>query len=77
MRFNHIGIPTQRHFKGEIELPDLFMTVSEHRANPFGIQWQRYHPGAPYPELALMVPHVAFEVERSAVMTTLAKSTAY
>lgn len=50
-------------FDGEIDLPDLQMTVSDHTRNPFGIQWQRYWKGAPYPELVKSVPHVAFEVD--------------
>ena len=33
------------------------------RASPFGIQWQRYWEGAPYPELVKTVAHVAFEVD--------------
>ena len=63
MKFNHIGIPTTGRFEGEIPLPDLQMTVSDHQDNPFGIQWQRYWEGAPYPELVKSVPHVAFEVD--------------
>ena len=63
MKFNHIGIPTQDRFDGEIPLPHLAMTVSDHRNNPFGIQWQRYDADAPYPDLVKSVPHVAFEVE--------------
>lgn len=63
MKFNHIGIPTTERFDGEIALPDLQMTVSDHQDNPFGIQWQRYWEGAPYPELVKSVPHVAFEVD--------------
>ncbi len=63
MKFNHLGIPTTEHFDGEIDLPHLQMTVSDHQSNPFGIQWQRYWDGAPYPELVKTVPHVAFEVE--------------
>jgi hypothetical protein len=62
MRFNHVGIPTTGSFDGEIPLPHLKMTVSDHLDNPFGIQWQRYWDGAPYPDLVKMVPHVAFEV---------------
>ena len=42
MKFNHIGIPTGGSFDGEIPLPHLKMTVSDHQGNPFGIQWQRY-----------------------------------
>ena len=63
MRFNHIGIPTSERFEGEIDLPHLRITVSDHESNPFGIQWQRYWEGAPYPDLVKTIPHVAFEVD--------------
>lgn len=63
MQFNHVGIPTQDTFEGEIDLPHLKMTVSDHENNPYGIQWQRYWDDAPYPELVKTVPHVAFVVE--------------
>jgi len=63
MKYNHIGIPTIERFKGEIDLPDLKMTVSDHDNNAFGIQWQRYWENAPYPDVVKTVPHVAFEVE--------------
>ena len=63
MKYNHIGIPTRGSFEGEIPLPHLKMTVSDHKNNPFGIQWQRYWEGAPYPDLVKTVPHVAFEVD--------------
>ena len=63
MKFNHIGIPVSGSFEGEIDLPHLKMTVSDHQNNRYGIQWQRYWKGAPYPELVKTVPHVAFVVE--------------
>jgi hypothetical protein len=63
LKYNHIGIPTAGTFEGEIDLPHLKMTVSDHLGNPFGIQRQRYWAGAPYPELVKSVPHVAFEVD--------------
>lgn len=63
MKFHHLGIPTTARFEGEIDLPHLLVTVSDHQSNPFGIQWQRYWEEAPYPELVKTVPHVAFEVE--------------
>ena len=62
MKFNHIGIPVTGNFDGEIDLPHLKMTVSDHKNNPYGIQWQRYWEGAPYPELVKTVSHVAFVV---------------
>src|SRR5262249_36069447 len=61
--FDHIGIPTQERFAGEIPVPHLKITVSDHQNNPFGIQWQRYWDDAPYPDLVKTVPHVAFEVD--------------
>ena len=63
MKFNHVGIPTVDSFDGEISLPHLRVTVSDHLNNPFGIQWQRYWDDAPYPDLVKTVPHVAFEVD--------------
>ena len=63
MKFNPVGIPTTERFEGEIDLPHLKMTVSDHESNPYGIQWQRYWDDAPYPELVKTVPHVAFVVE--------------
>lgn len=63
LKYNHLGIPTKKSFEGEIELPHLKVTVSDHKSNPFGIQWMRYHEGAPYPELVTNIPHVAFEVD--------------
>ena len=63
MKCNHVGIPTLGSFEGEIPLPHLKLTVSDHRNNPFGIQWQRYWEGAPYPDLVKTVAHVAFEVD--------------
>jgi hypothetical protein len=63
MRFDHIGIPTTRSFDGEMPLPHLRMTVSDHLDNPFGIQWQRYWDESRAPDLVETVPHVAFEVD--------------
>jgi hypothetical protein len=63
MKYNHIGIPTAASFDGEIPLPHLKITVSDHKNNPFGIQWQRYWDDAPYPDLVKTIPHVAFEVD--------------
>ncbi len=63
MKYNHVGIPTTVNFAGEIPLPHLNITVSDHQNNPFGIQWQRYWDDAPYPDLVKTVPHVAFEVD--------------
>jgi hypothetical protein len=61
--FNHIGIPTNEEKQDEIHLPYLKMYVTDHEKSPNGIQWMRFEDGAPYPELVLTVPHIAFEVD--------------
>ena len=63
MKFNHIGIPTTERFEGEIDLPHLKMTVSDHENNPYGIQWQRYWDDCTLPELVKTVAHVAIVVD--------------
>jgi len=63
MKFNHIGIPTTERFEGEIDLPHLKMTVSDHENNPYGIQWQRYWDDCTVPELVKTVAHIAFVVD--------------
>jgi hypothetical protein len=63
MKFNHIGIPTTQAFDGEISVPHLKITCSDHKDNAYGVQWMRYWDDAPYPELVKTVAHVAFEVE--------------
>ena len=37
MKYNHIGIPTTERFDGEIDLPHLKTTVSDHGNNPFNL----------------------------------------
>ncbi|MBN1568694.1 MAG: hypothetical protein JXA73_12675 [Acidobacteria bacterium] len=63
MKFSHIGIPTKERFEGEIDIPHLKITVSDHANNPFGIQWMRYWEEAPYPDIVKTIPHVAFEID--------------
>ena len=62
-RFNHLGIPTKEVKQEEIHLPHLKMFVTDHMKSPNGIQWMRFEVDAPYPELVLTVPHLAFEVD--------------
>lgn len=61
--YNHIGIPTKEIQPDEIHLPHLKMYVTDHEKSPYGIQWMRFEADAPYPELVLTVPHIAFEVD--------------
>jgi len=62
-KYNHIGIPTTTPRKGEIHLKHLKVYATDHESNPYGIQWMRYEPDCPLPELVKTVTHVAFEVD--------------
>jgi len=62
-RYHHLGIPTQTPHAGERYLPALKLYVSGFESSPYGIEWMRFEPGAPYPEIIKAVPHVAFEVD--------------
>ena len=39
------------------------MYVSGFDTSPFHIEWMRFDPDSPLPELVRQVPHVAFEVD--------------
>lgn len=39
------------------------MYCTDHESNPFGVQWMRFEPDSPLPEIVKAVPHVAFEVD--------------
>ena len=62
-RYHHIGIPTTQHRENERHLPHLKMHVSGYEESPYGIEWMRFDPDCPLPELVQTVPHVAFEVD--------------
>ncbi len=63
MKYHHIGIPTRIPREGETYLEKFRLFATDHRQNPYGIQWMRYESDSPLPELVKTFPHVAFEVE--------------
>lgn len=63
LRFHHLGIPTQISHPGERYLPQHKVFICGYETSPYGIEWMRYEPGSPVPELVQRVPHVAFEVD--------------
>ncbi|MEJ2719610.1 MAG: hypothetical protein P8181_00535 [bacterium] len=63
MKYHHLGIPTTTPKSGEMYLDKFKTYCTDHESNPFGIQWMRYEPDCPLPELVKSVPHVAFEVD--------------
>jgi hypothetical protein len=63
LRYHHLGIPTTEVFAGSVYLPRLKMTVSDHMATSYGIQWMRFDDDYTFPDLVKRWPHVAFEVD--------------
>ncbi len=62
-RFHHLGIPTDMPRPDERYLVEFKVYVSGFAGSPYGIEWMRFEPGSPVPELIRTVPHVAFEVD--------------
>jgi hypothetical protein len=62
-RYHHIGIPTTERREGERLIEHYATFVSGCETSAYGIEWMRFEPGAPVPELVRTVPHVAFEVD--------------
>ncbi len=63
MKYHHVGIPTREEQPGETYLEKYGFFCTDHKANPFGIQWMRFDPDCPLPEIVQTLPHVAFEVD--------------
>ncbi len=61
--YHHIGIPIQTQRINEIYLEDYRVFISGHEESPYGVEWMRFEPDSPLPELVQTVPHVAFRVD--------------
>ena len=63
MEYHHLGIPTETPHEGETYLEQFGVYVSGFETSPYGIEWMRFGPDSPLPELVKRVPHIAFKVE--------------
>jgi len=63
MKYHHTGIPTQSPKQDETYLEKYDIYCTDHRSNPYAIQWMRYGDKCPLPNLVKEIPHVAFEVD--------------
>ncbi len=61
--YHHLGIPTQTPRENETYLKDYKVYVSGYEESPYGVEWMRFEPDSPLPELAKTVAHVAFKVD--------------
>jgi hypothetical protein len=62
-RYHHMGVPTQIPRNDENYIAQYKMYVSGFSSSPYGVEWMRFEPGSPLPEIIRTVPHVAFEVD--------------
>ena len=63
LRYHHLGIPTDREFTKEDYVADFKLYASGYEQSPYGVEWMRFDPDCPLPELVKTVPHVAFVVD--------------
>jgi len=61
--YHHLGIPTTQKRKGEVYLEKFKVHVSGYKESEFGVEWMRFEPNTPLPELVKTVPHIAFKVD--------------
>jgi len=61
--YHHLGIPTTTPRPGERYLPHLKVHVCGFESSPYHIEWMRFDPDCPVPDLVRSVAHVAFEVD--------------
>jgi hypothetical protein len=63
MKYHHMGIPTKERRDGEEYLPEHKVYVSGFERSPYKVEWMRFGPDCPLPDLVKTVPHVAFVVD--------------
>jgi hypothetical protein len=63
IRYHHIGIPTSRELPNKDYIRKHKMYASGYMDSPYGVEWLKFDPDCPLPELVKTVPHIAFVVE--------------
>jgi hypothetical protein len=62
LKYHHIGIPTDRPLPAADYVQEYRLYASGYLESPYGIEWMKFDPDYPLPELVKTVPHVAFVV---------------
>jgi hypothetical protein len=63
LRYHHLGIPTDRALPETDYIAEHKAYASGYMQSPYGIEWMKFDPDCPLPELVRTVPHVAFVVD--------------
>jgi hypothetical protein len=64
-KYHHYGIPTKekRNDESLVEVGGFKFYSTPFEGNKWHIQWHRFPEGHGLPELATLVPHIAFQVD--------------
>jgi hypothetical protein len=63
LRYHHLGVPTDRPLPVTDYLPEQKIYASGFEESPYGVEWMKFDPDCPLPELVKTVPHIAFVVD--------------
>lgn len=63
LKYHHTGVPGSATWENETKVPHLKLAYLPGKYNAFGVEWLRFEPGNPNPDVIKYVPHVAFEVD--------------
>ena len=63
LRYHHVGIPTDRTLPEADYIAEYKTYASGYEQSPYGIEWMKFDPDCPLPELVKTVPHVAIVVD--------------
>jgi hypothetical protein len=63
LRYHHLGIPTDRPLPEDDYVAEFKLYASGYDQSPYGIEWMKFDPECPLPELVKTVPHIAFVVD--------------
>lgn len=63
LRYHHVGIPTNKSLTREDYSEEHKLYASGYFESPYGVEWMKFDPDCPLPELVKTVPHVAFVVD--------------
>ena len=62
-KYHHTGVPTDVPRGGESYHAGMKFHHTDYRDDPYGIEWMRFEPGCPVPDIVKEVSHIAFEVD--------------
>ena len=63
LRYHHLGIPTDRPLPEDDYIAEFKIYASGYEQSPYGVEWMKFDPDCPLPELVKTVPHIAFVVD--------------